>query len=149
VRHALTILGEHEVRRWVRLVATLSIGRDKPSDLVLSALVRARFSELLGAKVQHGSSDLFLVGLFSLMDAILEVPMYVVVDGMPLDRDTRAVLLGDDSQLSPIYQLLIAQEYAEWDKVAGLSAELRLPDSFVAESHWNAMQWAHQMTSAA
>jgi c-di-GMP-related signal transduction protein len=149
VRHALTILGEHEVRRWVRLVATLSTGQNKPSDLVLSALVRARFSELLGTKVEHGSSDLFLVGLFSLMDTILEVPMYVVVDGMPLDRETRAVLLGNHSSLSPVYQLVLAQEGAEWQKAASLAAQLSLPQDFVAASHWNAMRWAHQMTGAA
>jgi c-di-GMP-related signal transduction protein len=146
LRHALTILGEQEVRRWVRLVATLSAGQGRPSDLVLSALVRARFSELLGDKVEHRDSDLFLVGLFSLMDAILEVPMCVVVEGLPLERETRAVLLGNSSHLSPVYQLVLAQEYAEWDKVASLSAQLRLSTDFVAESHWNAMQWAHQMT---
>ena len=149
LRHALTILGEHEVHRWVRLAATLSAGQDRPSDLVLSALVRARFIELLGSKVDHGSSDLFLVGLLSLMDAILEVPMYVVVDGIPLDRETRAVLMGDNSQLSPVYQLVIAQEDAEWQKVTSLSAQLHLPEDFVAESHWNAMQWAHEMTGMA
>ncbi len=52
VRHALSILGEREVRRWIRLVATLNAGANRPSELVLSALVRARFLELLGA---HGS----------------------------------------------------------------------------------------------
>jgi c-di-GMP-related signal transduction protein len=149
LRHALTILGEHEVRRWVRLVATLSAGQDRPSDLVLSALVRGRFTELLGTKAEHGSSDLFLVGIFSLMDAILEVPMYVVVDGMPLDREIREVLLGEANHLSPLYQLVLAQEDAEWEEVASLSAQLSLPEDFVAESHWNAMQWAHQMTGAA
>jgi c-di-GMP-related signal transduction protein len=149
LRHALTILGEREVRRWVRLVVTLSAGQDRPSDLVLSALVRARFSELLGTKVEHGSSDLFLVGLFSLMDAILQVPMFVVVDGMPLDRETRAVLLGNDSALSSVYQLVLAQEDAEWQKVASLAAQLSLPQDFVAASHWESLKWAHQVTGVA
>jgi hypothetical protein len=47
VRHALAILGDREVRRWVRLIATVGAGQDKTSDLVLCALVRARFGELL------------------------------------------------------------------------------------------------------
>src|SRR5208337_3156305 len=51
VRHALALLGEREVRRWVRLVATLTAGEDKSSELVTSALIRARFCELLSERV--------------------------------------------------------------------------------------------------
>src|SRR5438477_9208565 len=89
VRHALSMLGEREVRRWVRLVVTLAAGQEKSSELVLSALVRARFCELLSPKVQHGDSDLFLLGLLSLMDAILEIPMAEVLDKVPDRKSTR------------------------------------------------------------
>jgi c-di-GMP-related signal transduction protein len=88
VRHALSILGEREVRRWVRLVVTLSAGQNKSSELVLSALVRARFCELLSPKIQHGESDLFLLGLLSMMDSILEIPMTEVLDNVPIDQET-------------------------------------------------------------
>jgi c-di-GMP-related signal transduction protein len=147
VRHGLAILGEREVRRWVRLVAALGAGQNKPSDLVLSALVRARYCELLGPKVPHGESDLFLVGLLSLMDAILEVPMGVVLDGISLDRETRSVLLGQKSKLEPLYQLMLSQEIADWPKVAELCTQLRLPESHATACHWQAMQWAREMTA--
>ena len=97
VRHALSILGEREVRRWVRLVVTLSAGQNKSSELVLSALVRARFCELLSPKIKHGDSDLFLLGLLSLMDSILEIPMADVLDSVPIDQETKAVLLGGEA----------------------------------------------------
>src|ERR1700676_5082559 len=84
VRHALAILGEREVRRWIRLVATLGAGQGKTSELVLSAMVRARFSELLSPKIAHGDSDLFLMGLLSLLAVILEIPMPQVLDTVPL-----------------------------------------------------------------
>jgi c-di-GMP-related signal transduction protein len=57
VRHALAILGEREVWRWVRLGVTLSAGQHKSSEVVLSALVRARFCELLSPKTKHGESS--------------------------------------------------------------------------------------------
>jgi c-di-GMP-related signal transduction protein len=60
VRHALSILGERNVRRWMRLVAAVGAGQEKTSDLVLAALVRGRFGELLAPRVPHGDSDLFL-----------------------------------------------------------------------------------------
>ena len=75
VRHALAILGEREVRRWIRLVALVSAGMQKSSHLVLCALLRARFCELLSPKIGNSESDLFLLGLLSMMDAIREVPM--------------------------------------------------------------------------
>ena len=108
VRHALAILGEREVRRWIRLVATLGAGQGKTSELVLSAMVRARFCELLSPKIPHGDSDLFLMGLLSLMDAILEIPMAQVLDNIPIDQETKAALLGEGSRLGPFYQLMLA-----------------------------------------
>lgn len=148
IRHALAMLGERELRRWLRLVVTLSATQNKPSDLVLSALVRARFGELLAPKIKHGESELFLVGLLSLMDAILDVRMGVVLEGISLDHESRAVLLGETSALSGFYRLMLAQETGDWKAVAELNAELHLPDSFVAESHWTAMQWAREMVGA-
>lgn len=149
VRHALSILGEREVRRWIRLVATLGAGQNRPNELVLSALIRARFCELLAPRIKHGESDLFLVGLLSLIDAILELPMGVVLENVPVDKDTKAVLLNQPSHLSPVYHLMLAQESGEWQKVHALAAELNLSESFIAESYWSAMQWARQMNSMA
>jgi EAL and modified HD-GYP domain-containing signal transduction protein len=149
VRHGLAILGEREVRRWVRLVAALGAGQNKPSDLVLSALVRARYLELLAPRVPHGESDLFLVGLFSLMDSILDLPMGVVIEGISLDHETRAVLLGQASQLDPIYRLMLAQESANWINLTELCTQLKLPESHVTDCHWQAMQWAREMTASA
>jgi c-di-GMP-related signal transduction protein len=149
VRHGLSILGEREVRRWVRLVATLGAGQNKSSDLVLSALVRARYCELLAPRIPHGDSDLFLVGLFSLMDAILEIPMGVVLEGISLDQETRAVLLGQKSKLDPLYKLMLCQEKADWVSLSDLCTQLKLPESHVTECHWKAMKWAREMTAAA
>jgi c-di-GMP-related signal transduction protein len=146
IRHALSLLGEREVRRWIRLVATLGAGQGKSSALVLSALVRARFCELLSPQVQAGESDLFLVGLLSLMDAILEIPMSRVLENVPVDQESKAVLLGGTSRLSPFYQLMLAQESGEWETARKLAAQLHLSESEVAEKYWDAMQWARQVS---
>jgi len=104
VRHALSILGERDLRRWVRLIAAVGAGQDKTSDLVLSALVRGRFCKLLAPKVAHGESDWFLMGLLSLIDAMLETPMQAILEKIPLDAATNAVLLGQPSALRPVFQ---------------------------------------------
>ena len=146
VRHALSILGERDLRRWVRLVAAVGAGQEKTSDLVLSALVRGRFGELLAPHVSHGESDLFLLGLLSLIDAMLEMPMAEVLDRIPLDRETKLVLLGRPGLLRPVFQLMLAHESGEWDAATKLSRNLQLDPEAVAGSYWQAQQWAREVS---
>jgi c-di-GMP-related signal transduction protein len=148
VRHALAMLGEREVRRWVRLVATLGAGQDKSSELVLSALVRARFCELLSPAIPHGQSDMFLMGLLSLMDTILEIPMSRVLESVPVDQETTRVLLGGESRLRVFYQLMLAQESGDWQESSRLASQLRLSDDEVAGKYWEAVQWAQQVSAS-
>jgi EAL and modified HD-GYP domain-containing signal transduction protein len=146
VRHALTILGERDLRRWVRLVATVGAGQDRPSDLVLSALVRGRFGELLAPVVPHGDSDLFLMGLLSLIDAMLEMPMQDVLERISLDQATKAVLLGEPSPLQPVFQLILAHESGQWEQAAKISRSLGLDPETVADQYWEAQQWARKLS---
>ena len=146
VRHALSLLGERDLRRWVRLIAAVRAGQDKTSDLVLSALVRGRFCELLSPKVPHGESDLFLMGLLSLIDAMLESPMEAILEKIPVDSATRSVLLGQPSVLRPVFQLMLAHESGEWEAAGALSAGLRLDADDVAACYWQAQQWAHELS---
>jgi EAL and modified HD-GYP domain-containing signal transduction protein len=144
VRHALSLLGEDEVRRWLRLMAILGAGQNKTSDLLLSSLVRARFCELLAPNFQHESSDLFLMGLFSLMDAILEMPMANVLENVLPDQETKEVLLGGGNRLRPLYMLMLAVESGDWQSTNVLTNQFHLNENDIAEKYWQAMQWARQ-----
>jgi EAL and modified HD-GYP domain-containing signal transduction protein len=149
VRHALAILGDREVRRWVRLIATVGAGQDKSSDLVLCALVRARFGELLAPLTPHGDSDLFLLGLLSMLDVMLETPISEILNKIPLDSATKAVLRGERSLLRPIYQLMLAHESGEWDACHAICDSLHMDPDTVANSYWQAQQWAREVSSGA
>jgi len=152
IRHAMNLLGERELVRWIRMATTLVMGQEKCSDLVLSSLVRARFCELIAPKLDHGKSDLFLMGMLSLMDAILEIPMGVVVEGLALDPDTKAGLLsartGGGTSLSPVYDVMVAREAGDWEGVAAQAKKLNLSLPFVNRAYNEAMTWAHEMTAA-
>lgn len=148
VRHALTMLGEREIRRWVQLVATMGAGQSKSSELVLSALARGRFCELLTPKVAHGGCDLFLMGLMSLMDVILEVPMPEVLERVPLDYPIKNVILGHPSHLRAIFRLMLAQESGEWPAASELARLLHLSQEEVADAYWQAMAWSRQVSGS-
>lgn len=153
VRNALNLLGEKESVRWIRMATAFSMGQEKASDLVLSSLVRARFCELVAPRTEHGNADLFLMGMFSLIDSILAVPMGVVVEQLCLDVAIKEQLLaaksGKKTPLSPVYDLMLAREAGDWGLVTQLGKQLNLSLSFVAETSNAAMCWAHEITSKA
>ncbi len=146
IRHAMAVLGEREMRRWVRLVVTVGAAEQACSELVLMGLARARFCELLSNRLQS-DSDLFLLGLLSIMDAILEVSHDVLLEQLPVDHETKAVLLGQKSSLRPLYQLMLAQESGEWAQSSKLANELKLSDEEVSSTWFQALQWAQAATA--
>ena len=147
VRHALTILGERDLRRWVRLVATVGAGQDKTTDLVLAALVRGRFAELLAPHIPHGHSDLFLMGLLSLIDAMLDMPMKDILDRISLDHPTNQVLLGQPSPLRSVFHLILSHESGDWESAGKLTRALGLDGKMVADHYWEAQQWARELSA--
>ena len=133
------------MRRWIRLVVAVGAADQKCSELVLMGLARARFCELLSVRLQT-NTDLFLMGLLSIMDALLEVGMEVLLGQLPVDNETKAVLMGQNSSLRPLYQLMLAQESGEWEQSSKLAAQLKIPTDEVASVWWQAMQWAQEAT---
>ena len=148
IRHAMAVLGERELRRWIRLVVTLGAAEETCSELVLMGLARARFCELLSNRLQ-ANTDLFLMGLLSIMDAILEVSMDVLLNQLPVGQETKAALLGQTSSLRPLYQLMLAQESGQWSQSSALAKQMKLSDEEVATNWWQALQWAQEATSGA
>lgn len=147
VRHAMAILGERELRRWIRLIVTVGAAEQGCSELVLMGITRARFCELLSSRIR-ASNDLFLMGLLSIMDAILKIEMDTLLQQVPVDHEIKAALLGEKSALSSLHQLMLAQESGEWHKAAELTKQLALTDEEVGEAWWQALNWAQEVTGS-
>jgi len=147
VRHAMAILGERELRRWIRLIVTVGAAEQGCGELVLMGLTRARFCELLSEEV-HSKNDLFLMGLLSVMGAILEIDMGDLLERIPVDAETKAALLGQASSLGNLYQLVLAQESGDWPKASALTKKLGLRDDTVGTAWWQAMTWAQDVSGS-
>jgi EAL and modified HD-GYP domain-containing signal transduction protein len=85
--------------------------------------------------------------LLSLIDAMLDVPMESVLEKLPLDRETKAVLLGQPGILRPMFQLTLAQESGEWESARELSRTMHLDPEEVVGLYWQAQQWARQVST--
>ncbi len=147
VRHALSMLGENEIRRWISLAATVGAGQQRPAELLQTALVRAHFCELVSGQLQRGETEYFLLGLLSLIDAILGMPMSVILQGVPLDREIKAALLGTPGRLRPLYDLMLAQENADWPKCSEIADRFHIPEQEIADAYLQSVRWAREVTA--
>jgi c-di-GMP-related signal transduction protein len=127
VRHALTLLGERDVRRWATLVALSSVANDKPSELIETALVRARFCESLCPAIGTGrelAEELFLLGLFSVLDALLDQPMPKALAEVAIPPRVKGALVGMPGEMRRVLDLVLAFEHGDWQEVDALRRTL-------------------------
>lgn len=118
VARAITFLGAIRFRRFVLLVIISEIASDKPEELVRLAVVRGKFCELLAEEGNCGedSHELFLVGLFSLIDAMLDQPMAELIKGLPLNDHVKQALVSRQGPYAPILQAVELYERGNVDK---------------------------------
>ncbi len=147
IKHALVIMGLNEVRRWIAVLAVTGLSGEKSGALAEAAILRARMAELLAPSVglAKRASELFLTGLLSLMDALLDRPMSEVVDLLPLTEDTRAALLGEAGTFLPVLQLVAAYESAQWEEVEAMASTLGLRTAFLPEAYTDSLAWADEL----
>ncbi len=152
IRRALVVLGEYGIRKWIAIAALPTIAGDKPGELVTQSLVRGRFCELLGQASGEGIEDqAFLVGLFSMLDALLDRPLNDVLGELGLASPLDAVLRGqapEESVLNTIYQLVRSYEMADWREVDRLAGRLGTPPDLVGAAYREALPWADEVARA-
>jgi EAL and modified HD-GYP domain-containing signal transduction protein len=144
IPHALMMLGERGIRRWVSLVAIACMGEDKPQELLLLPLVRARFCELLAplAGQEAAASDLFLMGLLSAIDAILDMKMEDVLEEIPIRSEIREALLGNQNAFRNIFDVALHYELAAWEEFEKAAAHLSILPESVSDLYVRSMEWA-------
>jgi c-di-GMP-related signal transduction protein len=150
LRHAFSLLGAESLRKWVLLAVIPCMASSKPHELVVESLLRARFCELLTESTNPHSraSELFLVGLLSMLDAIMDAPLSQVVHELNLPPDVRQVLMGEPEAnplMSSITQL--AREYMALDAatLGRRCEELGFDLHFVAKTYMEADLFARRV----
>jgi EAL and modified HD-GYP domain-containing signal transduction protein len=138
VREALMMLGMKAVRRWATLIA-LSGADDKPNELTVTALLRGRLCELVGRRRPSptaGVDAFFTVGLFSVMDAMMDAPLEEVLDALPLTEETRAALLRREGPMGEALAGVVAYERGDFDAVERLLPGVAMTELYLAAVHW-------------
>lgn len=146
IPRALMVLGWRQLRNWLRVIALTDLSPSgKSEELSFLALQRARFFELtakgLGMSAQD-AENLFTLGLFSLLDALLQAPMDEVLAGLPLDEDVLAALRSGSGPLASWLDMAHCFEQGEWTRLEGALDRLGVPAELAAESYGQAMEFA-------
>jgi EAL and modified HD-GYP domain-containing signal transduction protein len=144
VSHALSLLGERELRKWIAVVSVGVLADGKPDELMTVPLVRGRFCELMAplAGMAEHSSDLFLMGLLSVMDAILDQPLDSVLADLPVRSEIKEALLARTGLCWELLEIAIAHERADWEKVSVLVSEARMKEEQVSVLYVSAVDWS-------
>jgi EAL and modified HD-GYP domain-containing signal transduction protein len=145
IRHALSLLGQREIRKWVSIVVAIGVSSDRPSELIASTLARARTCEALAQDCRADASEAFMTGIMSLMDAILDRPMEALLTQLPLTKECKSALRGDASPLGRLLQLTVACERGLWAEVSRLATELKLNEERVWDSFVAARRWSNEI----
>jgi c-di-GMP-related signal transduction protein len=149
VRQALVLIGEDHFRKLATVAMATSLGKEpgKSHELILLSLQRARFCELVAPLVQQASAEQYLIGLLSIVDVILEMPMEQVVKMLPLRPAAIAVFLGEDNPVAAPLRLLLSYEQAQWEYCSSLCQALGVSEAEVTNLYLTALSWAATETA--
>jgi len=147
IRQALTLLGERPIRKWVSLVALSSLAGGKPAELIVTSLMRARLCESLAQHtgLRDSELDLFLTGLLSAVDALVDRPLAEVLHEMALPEQVRRTLMGEPSKLQDVYKLVLSYERGDWEETWSLMGRMDLGEDLLPGLYRQAVTFAHQL----
>jgi len=150
VRHSLTLMGESNVRRWISMIALTGMVADKPWELAVASTSRGRFCELVGRLVDRVHTELehFLLGAFSTLEAMLDVPMELALRQIPISGDLRGALCGEHNILRDLLDLSDAYEQGKWSHLGRLCDRLGLEESRLPGIYHHSLTWTERVLRA-
>jgi EAL and modified HD-GYP domain-containing signal transduction protein len=147
LQQAVVFLGADEVNRFVTMAVTTALNDDKPNELIRMAIIRARFCELLAGidTRQINGHQAFLVGLFSLLDAMFDEDMEHALNRLNLSTNIVNALLHRRGVLAFYLGIIQLYENAQWERVERIAKRLRVDDKRVAALYLEATEWAQSI----
>lgn len=153
IESALVLLEERGIRRWVTLAALPALAGDKPDELVTQSVLRARFSSLLADASGLPSSDqAFIMGLFSMLDALVDRPLDEVLEETGVAAPVTAALLGTapaGEPLERIFSVIREYEAGDWDAVERSAGGLGIPVASIMMAYGSSLRWTAELLSNA
>ncbi len=144
VKQALVLLGFKEIRKWIMVVMLRDVGRSKPDEVLKTCLVRAKMAEqvalITGMKVRK--NEMFIMGLFSMIDTLMDQDLYTIIDSLPLEDDIKAAMVGKKNKLYEMFMIVMCYEKGDWEQLLKECDALCITYSKVPDLYYGSLKWA-------
>ncbi len=143
IRHAAAMLGQRELKKWITTAVVNELCADKPNEVTRLSLLRAKFAESLAPTFGVGmkKEELFLLGLFSVLDVILEIPMDEALKMVTVSGDISNALINGEGKLAPVYDFMLQYESANWPEVSRQMILKEIDMDEVSTAYLNSLKW--------
>ncbi|MFT5276811.1 MAG: EAL and modified HD-GYP domain-containing signal transduction protein [Glaciecola sp.] len=152
LQHAINYMGHIEIKKFIALLALANMRGEKPTELIIQSLVRARFCSLISIELElpENPPTSFLLGLFSMLDALLDQPMESLVNKLPVGEELSDALCKKniDSTMGLQMRVCYAFEEANWDEIDYVALQFDISGERLYTLYYEAMHWAQNMNSS-
>lgn len=149
INHAVSLLGENEIKKWLYFICMKPICSNRPQIVMLESLLRAEFLEKLAKKtpLNKNSSNFYLMGIMSLMDVILQMPLAKVLDELMISEDVKYALTGRESNYySKMLDIVISFRTGNWDKCMFTASYFNLNSKDLQDCYMDSIRWVDGVT---
>lgn len=147
IQQATALLGQREIRRWLNTTLFNGLAAGKPNEITRLSLIRARFAENLAIAFDYAmrKDELFLMGLFSLLNLILDMPMEDALSQVGVSNEIKKALVSGDGIFSPQLEFLLSYEAGDWQEVSRLMVLHDIEMHVVYDAYVEALKWYGNM----
>jgi EAL and modified HD-GYP domain-containing signal transduction protein len=146
IRQGIAYLGMNEIRAFVTIIATSKLCQDKPNELLRTSVIRARFLEHIATELQRNKEELFMLGLFSLIDAILNNPMGELTQSLNLNKRIQEALVKRDGELFLYLEMIELYETGQWGRLDVLKQSAGIAEGRMAIFYLEAVSWTDRFS---
>nr|WP_309100328.1 HDOD domain-containing protein [Fredinandcohnia onubensis] len=150
IKHAIIMLGIKELKKWFYMMfirEAINETNKLHNEITKISMVRAKACELIAVKIgkRDESSSYFLTGIFSLIDTLLKQPLVKVINQLPLDKEIKETLIGNQTFFKDVLDIVILLEKGAWKEIAELRKKIGIEEQDLFAIYLNSMKWAQQV----
>lgn len=150
IQHAVAMLGQTEIKKWITTAVTNLLASDKPDEITKLSLIRAKFAENLSInfRMELYAGSLYLMGLFSILDVVLDMPMREALSIIKVSDEIYNALVNLDGRFGKILEFIYKYEASDWTQISRFMIIYNMETKDVYNAYIDAVKWYSSIISA-